>query len=238
MTACALCYRTADDGHHLCPVHADDIRGWLAELPGQTELLAQFLAPTADARQGRAGTGRAHSPLPVDLRVLVLLGPGHPDPVGDPDDDTDATVPIRPFLAAWAGHIAYAYPSVHRDRHGTARTQPCTHAWPVHGRTITAWCAWLTAYLPYALTLPAAAELHEQLGALVHRVRDLTHATPHRHPQSAPCPDCDCFALVAVDGQTGITCTACGHRLTPEAYGEHTAAVLHTHQNADHTTAA
>jgi len=39
-------------------------------------------------------------------------------------------------------------------------------------------------------------------------------------------------------GRWHIRCTACGHTLTPEAYDEHAAAVLHTHQTTDHITAA
>ncbi|MBK3630522.1 hypothetical protein JHN59_38150 [Streptomyces sp. MBT49] len=238
MTTCALCHRTAGDGHHLCPLHADEIRGWLAELPRQAEMLAaEFLAPAGGAREGRTGSGRAHSPIPVDLRVLVLLGPGHAVPVGAPEDDTDDTVPIGALLAGWAGHIAYTYPSVHRDRHGTAHTQPCEQAWPARGRDITAWCTWLSAYLPYALTLPAVADLHRQLGRLLDRVRDLTHTTPRDHPQAAPCPSCDSFALARTDGRWHIRCTACGHTLTPEAYDEHAATVLHTHQTTDRTAA-
>ncbi|MDQ0829524.1 Zn ribbon nucleic-acid-binding protein [Streptomyces achromogenes] len=232
MTACAVCPRTAPDGQRLCLLCADDVRGWLAELPGQAELLAaEFLTPGAAPRQGRiGGTGRAHSPVPVDLRVLVLLAPGHPGPVGDPADDTDPSVPIHAFLAGWAGHIAYTYPAVHRDPHGTAHTQPCEQAWPAKGRTITAWCTWHTAYLPYTLTLPAAAGLHEQLGDLVHRLRGLTHTEPRAHPRAAPCPQCDSFALLRTDGRWHIHCTDCGHNLTPDDYDQHADAYRHTLQ--------
>lgn len=240
MSSCSVCPRTAPDGHHLCPLCTDDIRAWLTELPGQARLLSdEFLTPAAAPSQGRiGGTGRAHSPLPVDLRVLVLLGPGHPAPVGTPDDDTDTTVPIGPFLAGWAGVIAYTYPAVHRDRHGTAHTQPCDQAWPAHGRSITAWCSWLTAYLPYALTLPAAAELHRQLGDLIHHIRGLTHTEPRHHPRAAPCPKCEAFALVRTDGRWHIHCLDCGHTLTPDTYEHHAAAFLQTHQTTTDTTAA
>ncbi|MFM9634363.1 hypothetical protein ACKI10_43280 [Streptomyces galilaeus] len=234
MTACTICPGIAPDGQHACRLCADEIRGWLAELPGQARLLAaEFLAPGTTPQQGRTGgTGRAHSPVPVDLRVLALLGPGHPHPVGAPEDDTDRTVPIWPFLAGWAGHLAYNYPAVRRDRHGTYHTQPCEQAWSKHGHSTAAWCAWLTSYLPYALSLPLVAEFHEQLGDLIHRIRDLTHATPHHHPQTAPCPRCDQFALAAIDGRWGITCTACRHHLEPLEYEQHAAAVLHAHQSA------
>ncbi|MFD5251314.1 hypothetical protein ACFWM5_00525 [Streptomyces bobili] len=230
MTACAICPQTAPDGQHACPRCADVLRGWLAELPQQARLLAsEFLTPSAQAAQGRiGGTGRATAPVPVDLRVLTLLGPGRHDPV--PGTDDDGTAPIAAVLAAWAGHIAYHHPAAYRDPHGTAYTRPCEQAIPHHGPTITGWCAWLTAYLPYALGLPLVADLHRGLGDLIHHIRSLTHATPHRHPKTAPCPSCDSFALVAVDGRWGITCTACGCHLEPLEYEEHAAAVLHAHQ--------
>ncbi|MEU1474534.1 hypothetical protein [Streptomyces sp. NPDC005760] len=231
MNACPRCPRTAPDGQHLCPLHAGELRDWLAELPHQARLLEAFAVPAGRPTEGRlGGTGRAHSPVPVDLRVLVLLGPGRYDPHG-PDDDGQA--PIRATLGAWAGHIAYSYPSVYRDPYGTARTEPCDQAWPTDGETITGWCTWLTAYLPYALTLPTVAELHRALQDLVHRIRDITHATPHRHFMTAPCPRCDVCALVRTDGIWEIACTACGHRLDPEAYEQHAAATLAAHQAAD-----
>ena len=233
MSACSVCPRTTPDGHHLCPLCADDIRAWLAELPQQVALLDEFLTPAAAPSQGRiGGTGRAHSPVPVDLRVLVLLGPGHPGPVGAPEDDDDTTVPIHAFLTGWAGHIAYTYPSVgwhpDRDPAATLYVQPCeqARARTDGGRSITAWCTWLTAYLPYTLTLPAAAELHQQLDNLIHRIRNLTHTEPLTHRREAPCPACQAYRLVSVDGQDHITCRACGHHLTPAEYDQHTTTLL------------
>lgn len=237
MSTCAVCRRDAEDGLHVCPRHTAELRAWLAELPGQAELLGQFLTSAGAPVQGRlGGTGRAHAPAPVDLRVLALLGPGHPDTVG-PDDD--GTVPILALLDGWAGYIAYSYPAAHTDPYGTQHTFPCEQAVPRRGgATITGWCNWLTAYLPYALTHPWVGDLHRQLGDLLARVRALTHAVPHKHPQGAPCPECDAFALVAEDGQWGITCQACGHHLQPEAYEEHAARFLHTHQTATDNAAA
>ncbi|MFJ8347653.1 hypothetical protein ACIQ9J_15015 [Streptomyces sp. NPDC094153] len=236
MSACALCPRDAPDGQHACHLHADDLRGWLAELPTQARWLEEFVAPSASPAQGRmGGTGRADAPVPVDMRVLTLLAPGHAEPPADRDEDDDETVPLLAFLGSWAGHIAYHYPAASRDAYGTARTQPCDQAWPRQGQewprrceTIPGWCAWLTAYLPFTLTLPpvTVAQFHRQLDAVVHRVRDLTHAVPHRHPQAAPCPDCEAFALVRTDGKWGITCEACGHYLEPDAYDEHAARFL------------
>lgn len=214
-------------------VHAGELRGWLTELPQQVRLLEEFVAPATQPAEGRlGGTGRAHAPLPVDLRVLVLLAPGHADPPTNPfaGEDGDDTIPIPAFLDAWAGHIAYSYPAVARDPYGTAHTRPCEQAWPRHGATITGWCAWLTAYLPYVITQPYVGDLHRQLGDLLARIRDLTHAVPHRHHKTAPCPKCEAFALVAVDGQWGITCQACGHHLERVDYDQHAADFLQTVQ--------
>jgi Zn ribbon nucleic-acid-binding protein len=234
VSSCAICPRAAPDGQHLCLLHAGELRGWLAELPHQAALLQEFVAAAGRPAEGRlGGTGRADAPVPVDLRVLVLLGPGRFDAVPGTDDDENDGAPIAATLGAWAGHIAYHYPAATRDPYGVARTQPCEQARPTRGETIAGWCTWLTAYLPYALTLPIAADLHRGLGDLVHHIRRLTHATPRRHPQGAPCPACDAFALVRTDGQWEIMCSFCGHQMEPEAYDQHAAAFLHAHQTAD-----
>lgn len=231
MSSCAICPRTAPDGQRLCLVHSGDLRRWLAELPRQARLLAAELAPPSSGAGGRSG-GRAHAPVPVDLRVLVLLAGGRYDPVPGTDDDGEA--PIAATLGAWAGHIAYHYPALgwHPDRDPTATLYvgPCEQAVPARGETITGWCSWLIDYLPFAVTLPIAADLHRGLGDLIHRIRGLTHATPRQHPQAAPCPQCDACALVRTDGSWHITCQLCGHTLDPEEYDTHAAAVLHTIQ--------
>lgn len=233
MNSCPICPRTAPDGQHLCLLHSGELRGWLAELPRQARLLEAFLVPSASPAAGRTGgTGRATAPIPVDLRVLVLLGPGHADPPTGlhADEDGDDTVPILTLLDGWAGYIAYTYPAVTTTRDGTTYIRPCEQAWASHGATVTGWCAWLTAYLPYALTHPWIADLHRQLGDLLARILDLTHTTPHRHPQAAPCPHCQAFRLAAVDGQPGITCQACGHYLERTEYDQHAADFLHNLQ--------
>lgn len=66
----------------------------------------------------------------------------------------------------------------------------------------------------------------------IHRIRDLTHAVPHRHHYAAPCPACEAFALAAVDGGEGITCAVCGHHLSHTDYDQHTADFLRAHQDA------
>ncbi|MFJ9381906.1 hypothetical protein [Streptomyces sp. NPDC101455] len=236
MTACPICPRTAPDGQHLCQLHAGELRGWLTEIPAQALLLAEeFVARSARPAQGRVGgTGHAVAPVPVDLRVLTLLGPGRYDP--QPGTDDDGQPPITATLGAWAGHIAYHHPATHRDPHGTAHTQPCEQAVPRHGETITGWCTWLTAYLPYALALPLAPGLHSALDTLVRRLRHLTHSQPQRHDQAAPCPSCGNFDLVTIDGQWGITCQTCGHHLEPDTYQQHATAFLQAHQAATAAT--
>lgn len=229
MTACDLCPRTAPDGQHLCPLHASELRGWLTEIPHQARLLQEFLAPAGQPATGRlGGTGSATAPVPVDLRVLVLLGPGRYDPLGA---DDDGTAPITATLGAWAGHIAYHHPAPTRDPHGTAYIHPCQQAAPRHGETIPGWCTWLTAYLPYALALPLAADLHRAIDTLIRRLRNLTHTTPRQLPRAAPCPACGIYALVRTDGRWHIHCLDCGHQLTPDDYDQH-AAHVYTQQQA------
>ncbi|MEW2636429.1 hypothetical protein AB0903_33535, partial [Streptomyces sp. NPDC048389] len=212
MSSCSICPRTAPDGHHACLLHAGELRAWLTELPSQARLLEAFVAAAGRPHTGRLGsTGRAHAPVPVDMRVLALLGPGHADPT-TADEEPD-TIPIRAFLDAWAGYTAYSYPAVYRDPYGTEYTRPCEQALPTRGASITGWCTWHLAYLPYALTHPWIGDFHRQLGDLIHRIRDLTHATPHHHPKAAPCPNCDEHRLAAIDGQLHITCANCGHLL-------------------------
>jgi ribosomal protein L37AE/L43A len=229
MTVCAVCPRTAPDGQHLCQLDAAELRAWLAELPHQARLLSEFLAPSTQPAQGRTGgTGRAHAPLPVDIRVLALLGPGRLGLTPDPDDD--GITPIRAVLDAWAGHIAYHHPSAARARDGTAYIRPCEQAHPRHGTTISGWCQWLTAYLPYATALPSAGDFHRQIGDLVRRIRDLTHVEPRDHPRAAPCPVCDTCTLVRTDGRWHIHCRDCGHQMTPDDYDQHAARYLAARQ--------
>jgi hypothetical protein len=198
---------------------------WLREIPRHLPLLQDSLPPDTGPAQ-RGGSGRAHSPLPVRVEVLDLLGPGHVVPLADPHGDQSAGVPIAPLLVGWARYLAAEQRCVRRDEHGTVRIEPCTGPVPRGGSGITAWCSWLGAYLPYAVTRPWAADMYEQLEAVLQRIRRITHTTPRRRSMDAPCPGCSGFALVAVDDEWHISCQACAVRLTPDAYAAHRAQVM------------
>ncbi|MEV7712313.1 hypothetical protein [Streptomyces sp. NPDC088270] len=219
-TICLICQHTAPDDRYLCDACAYRLHTWLRTLPQQATLLQSCLRPDAGLAQ-RGGNGRAHSPLPVDLRVLDLLGPGHVVPLEDPHGDQTGGVPITPLLAGWARYIASELPAVHRDAHGTVRIDRCADAWPRAGKGIGAWCTWLSGYLPYAVTRPWAAELYTQVEDLMGRVRRITHTTARRIPRDAPCPACDAFALVGRENELHISCEACGRQLTPDEYIAH-----------------
>lgn len=225
MGSCTTCPRPAPDGHHACTTCTQQLRAWLTELPRQLPLLRLALLPEGRPVQGRVG-GRATAPVPLNLDALVLLGPGQPLPPADPYGDATGPVPIAALVSGWAGYIAYEHPAVTRDPYGTIHIRPCDGAHSRHGATITAWCHWLTTYLPYATTRPWIHDLYVQLQDLLARIRDLTHATPHHHPKDAPCPTCQAFALTQTDGQWGITCQACGEHLEPEQYTAHAKALL------------
>ncbi|MFG2589076.1 hypothetical protein [Streptomyces sp. NPDC048438] len=224
---CRICHHTAAENRYLCEGCEYRAHTWLRTLPRLAALLQLCMQPTAGTAQ-RGGNGRAHSPLPVDLRVLDLLGPGQPVPIDDPHGDQTGSIPITALLAGWAHYIASDVPAVHRDRHGTVRIERhgSSSAWPRTGTGITAWTTWLTRYLPYAVTRPYAEPMYTQLEDLVHRIQRITHTTPRSAPKDAPCPACTAFALVQREDSLHITCDACGHRLTPEQYDTHRAIVM------------
>lgn len=224
---CSICgYATAED-RYLCGGCEYQAHRWLRSMAGQAALLQVCLQPTAGPAQ-RGGTGRAHSPLPLDLRSLDLLGPGHPVPVADPHGDATGGIPITALLTGWAHYIAADIPAVYRDQHGTARIERHGHAAarPRTGTGITAWSAWLVGYLPYAVTRPYAEAMYTQLEDLMGRIQRITHTQERRTVKDAPCPRCSCFALVQREDAMHITCDACGHRLTPEQYDVHRAQVM------------
>ncbi|WP_335936649.1 hypothetical protein [Streptomyces sp. PTD5-9] len=224
-TACLICQHTAPDDRYLCEACTYRLHTWLRTLPRLAALLQVCLRPEIGPAQ-RGGSGRAHSPLPVDLRVLDLLGPGHAVPVEDPHGDQTGGVPVGALLAGWARYIASEAPAVRRDAHGTVRIDRCTDAWPRAGTGITAWCTWLSGYLPYAATRPWAAEMYTQVEDLVGRIRRITHTTARRTSKDAPCPRCAAFALVEREDELHISCEACGRRLLPDEYLAHRAQVM------------
>lgn len=191
------------------------IRGWLRELGLQRILLRALLAPGSNGPStGSIHGGRAHSPLPVDLRVLTLLGPGASstltDSYGDARRDQDAGTSLDTVLRGWAEATA--------ERTGLPATP-----WLRPGST---WSTWLTAYLPWALTAPWIGDLHDELDDLVHQARAITHTEPRRHRKDAPCPSCRSFTLDETEWQPYIECTACGTLLTPAEYAQHAQSVM------------
>ncbi|MFE0243281.1 hypothetical protein ACFWZ0_02520 [[Kitasatospora] papulosa] len=224
---CSICRHVATVGRYLCEGCEYRAHTWLRSMPGQAALLQVHLAPAAGPAQ-RGGAGRAHSPLPLDLRALDLLGPGQPVPVDDPHGDQTGGIPITALLAGWAHYIAGDIPSVSRDRHGTVRIERHGHAaaWPRTGTGISAWSTWLTGYLPYVVTRPYAEVMYGQLEDLMTQIERITHTRERRTVKDAPCPACENFALVQREDAMHITCEDCGHRLTPEAYDAHRADVL------------
>lgn len=231
MSTCTACAHPAGDGAYACTRCTHRIRGWLAEIPRQLPLLQAELAPGSSPRSGRLYGGRGPT-LPLRLDVLTLTGPGNPAPATDPHGDATGPIPLTALLAGWAGYIAAQHPAVTRTA-GTVYVVPCETAAPRAGATVTGWCHWLTAYLPFASTHPWIAELHHQLQDTIGVIRSITRATPQRHPRAAPCPACEAFALAQIDGEWGISCQACGEHLDPDAYDQHAADVLATVQSED-----
>lgn len=222
---CEICHQHAPAGCYLCDGCAYRVHTWLREIPRHLPLLRDSLQPDTGPAQ-RGGSGRAHSPLPVRVEVLDLLGPGHVVPLADPHGDQAAGIPLAPLLVGWARYLAADIPYVRRDEHGTIHIERGAAPVARAGTSIAAWCSWLDAYLPYAVTRPWSADLYEQLEAVLQRIRRITHTTPRRRHMDAPCPDCQAWELVAVDDEWHISCEACGHRLTPDEYAAHRAQVM------------
>ncbi|MFD6421731.1 hypothetical protein [Streptomyces sp. NPDC060198] len=227
MSTCTICHTTAPADAYLCDGCAHGLRARLRQIVTDLPLLRAALRPDTGPAQ-RGGSGRAHSPLPVDVRALDLLGPGHPVPIEDPHGDQTGGIPIGPLLKGWARYLAADVPAVWIDGHGTMRIDRCTDAQPRTGTGTgtAAWSAFLQAYVPYAVTRPWAEEFYHQVADLVARIERVTHTRPRRTPKDAPCPGCSAFALVEHEDQLHIRCEACGHRLTPDAYAAHRAEVM------------
>lgn len=238
---CTICHTRPTEGPttHACTACLGQLADWLTEIPRHLPYLQASLQHDRRPAQGSTG-GRAHSPAPLRLDVLSLLAAGSPVPLDDPHGDQTGHLPITPLLHGWAQRIASTHPAARRDHHGTARIDPCTAAAPRHGLDITAWCTWLTAYLPYAAGWPWIVHLYDDLARLVAAIRAITHTTPRRRTLAAPCPrtDCQAWALSELEWSETITCEACGARMTQAEYAAYAAAVLHALQTGAETVPA
>lgn len=223
---CTICTRAllADSDRYACEGCEYAMRATLQQLLAELPALRAELAP-GSAPGGRRPVGRAHSPMPVNTRVLDLLGPGTVVYVPDPHGEQTADIPLTPLIISWCQHLARDYPAVSR-RGGTEYRQPCTAAVVRRHADLPTWITWLARYLPYAATRPWAGELHDGLDDALRRVRAITGTRPQTRPRFAPCPRCGAFALGRTDGQWDIVCAACQHRMDPDAYAEHAAEVL------------
>jgi hypothetical protein len=168
--------------------------------------------------------GRAHAPLPVTLAVLDLLGPGTQQLLDDPDGEQTGGIPLAPLLAGWVTYSAAQQLAAHRLRHGNAPQDSAVV--PSRAGGIPGLCVTLTRHLPYAATRPWVEQLHADLRIALQTVRAVTGSHPQTHPRLAPCPACSAFALGLTDGEWHVRCQACGHRISPDDYASHAAAVL------------
>jgi hypothetical protein len=223
---CTICTRRLPDAtdRYACEGCEYAMRAALEQLLTELPALRASLAP-GSAPGGRRPVGRAHSPMPVSLPVLDLLGPGTVAYCEDPYGEQTADIPLAPLLLSWAQHLAHDYPAVYR-RGGTEYRQPCEAAVARRHQDLPGWITWLARYLPYAATRPWVVDLHDALEDAVRRVRAVTGTRPQTHPRLAPCPRCSAFGLGRTDGQWHVVCQACGHRMEPDAYAAHAAAVL------------
>lgn len=225
---CAICPRTlpAGTGRYACAACEHRLRYELTELAGrELAALRAELAPGASPAAGSRSGGRAHAPLPLDIRVLDLLGPGTPNTLPDPYGEQSAGIPLGPILTGWAHTIAIEHQAAYR-RDGTTYLVPCTSAAPRTGTGLDAWCRWLIAYLPHAVRRPWITEMNAELTDAMHRVRQITGTRTRTRPRAAPCPACGAIAMSRTDGVWEVACEACGHRMDPADYDAHAAAVL------------
>jgi hypothetical protein len=222
---CMICREPLglDVERYACPgcehAMAHALRRIVIELP-----LLRAALPPGSAPGGRRPVGRAHAPLPVSLAVLDLLGPGTSRPLIDEHRDQVGGIPLAPLLAGWIKYAAGQQLAAHRLRHGTAPQDAAVV--PSRAGGIPGLCVTLTRHLPYAVTRPWAVQLDTDLRIALQTVRAVTGSRPQTHPRLAPCPACSAFALGLTDGEWHIRCQACGHRMEPDAYAVHAAAVL------------
>lgn len=207
---CTTCPRTltpAEADRYACTACVYRMRAWLTELPAELDTLTGLLEPAGGRTQGSIHGGRAHSPAPLRLDVLDLIGPGgYVDP--DPGGDQEGSPPVWAVLTAWARYIASQYPVRWTDQYGTARIGPCGDVVAVsrHGTTAAAWCSWLAGYLGFAAGESWVRQLYAELQELMIRVRDITQSQIRTRIMRAPCPLCGGYALVARDGEWYIEC--------------------------------
>lgn len=225
MTACTICTRDlpVDTDRYACAACQHAMRWALEQLLTELPALRASLPPGSVAG-GRRPVGRAHSPLPVNLGALNLLGPGTVY-CPDPDGEQTGGVPLGPLIVGWCQHLARDYPAVRRQ-HGTEYREQCETAAVRRQQDVPAWIVWLVRYLPYAVTRPWVGDLHHGLDDAVRRVRKITGSRPQTHPRLAPCPACQAFAMTRTDGEWETVCQACGHRMDPDAYASHASTVL------------
>ncbi|BBB00590.1 hypothetical protein RVR_10589 [Actinacidiphila reveromycinica] len=222
---CTICHRPLPAGtdRYACPGCEHHLAYVLQQLVAELPLLRAELTPHRGPGAGGRPAGRAHPPLPVDVRVLDLLATRW---VPDPDGQDSGGIPIGPLLVGWASLLADDYPAVTRHPAGTWYITRGTTPVPRAGGGIPGWANWLQLYIPFAVTCPWIWQMHEGLDDALRRVRAITGTRPRSHPRLAPCPQCSAVAMSRADGQWEITCEACGCRLDPDAYAAHAAAVL------------
>lgn len=223
---CTICHHALPEGAivHACRGCAYQLRAWLREFPLHLPLLHASLE--RDGGPAQRGGNRAHAPLPLRTDVLDLLGPGQAAVIADPHGDQTGGVPIAGCLLGWARYLAADYPALWRDADGDVVVVRCDGPWPRQGMSIPAWCVWLSAYVPYAVTRPWVGVLYDELETLVRRTRAITGTEPRRSLKLAPCPQCRAFALLEVDGRWYIECQACPARLTRDEYADHARQIM------------
>ncbi|MFD8937307.1 hypothetical protein ACFV0R_18995 [Streptomyces sp. NPDC059578] len=194
-------------GRHLCPTCSALLRQRLVELPHQVTVLRALLVPPGAPRTGtlhHAGTSRP----PVRLDILTLLGPASTTTAHTHPDDQDPTVPIHATLHGWAHLLAQ----------GRRRPRLTAGSIPTLAATLNQHTEWI-AHQTWA------GACHDELTALVLRLRRITHTHPTQRPCPAPCI-CGAFGLIDRDWDTYIECTVCHRLYTPAEYRDHARTVM------------
>lgn len=207
ITTCHRALRPDQTPPATCYRCEDRMRSWLREITRQWPLLRACLQRDTGPRTGTAHSGHAHSPAPVRLDVLSLIGPAPRSTVHSHPDDQTGPTPILTVLQAWAEHTA------------TERRQntPALHQ---AGDCTT----YLTTHLPWICTQPWATELHHELGTLITTIRRITHTQPVRkYLTDTPCACGAVESLVDQEWSEYIECRNCGRLYTRTEYHSHAA---------------